>query len=676
MWRRAGLVFAATVALAQLWAGGALAERRVALVIGNSAYKHAAKLPNPVNDAADVGNALKKLGFEVDIATDLDKRAMDKVFNKFAKSALGADAAVFYYSGHGLQFEGKNYVVPVDAELDDPEDVRYELARVDDVLADLKNASGVRMLVLDACRDNPLAAQLKARVGGTRSSGVSRGLAKMENAEGTLIAYATQSEAVADDGSGRNSPFTGSFLKHVETPGLEIRTLFARVRQDVYNATGRKQLPELSNSVIGEFYLRQADGTVIANLPRPPEKAANAPAQPADEGGRSWIGVRVQPADQASGTGAKIVAIDERGPAKPAGLELTDVIVRFDGKDVRNPRDVGQAINSVPAGRSVEVVVNRGGAEVTRRIVVGRADDVTKATEQQLRTAAIAVAGNAADSCDRLTASPDDTRRPPGVAPVEAKALNVPLAKAACQAAIEAKPNEPRYHFQLARALRFSRDFDGARIAYERAAAVRYPPAVCALGFMHFFGTGYPAKNPEQAARFFEEAAQLGDPVCLNRAGLLYGRGEIVPRNPPKAALYYRKAAEAGNAGGMVNYGFALSRGLGVPQDFRAGRFWYEKAAALGNLTAKNNLVHHYAVGLGGFRPDPVRAAEMALAAYKEGNEVTRKWMVEENGRWLTPPAKRVVEERLFAQGLLKRRPSDRFDQQTFAALEALLVAK
>jgi uncharacterized caspase-like protein/TPR repeat protein len=676
MWRRAGFFFAATIALAQMWAGGALAERRVALVIGNSAYKHAAKLPNPVNDAADVGNALKKLGFEVDIVTDLDKRAMDKVFNKFAKAALGADAAVFYYSGHGLQFEGKNYVVPVDAELDDPEDVRYELARVDDVLADLKNASGVRMLVLDACRDNPLAAQLKARVGGTRSSGVSRGLAKMENAEGTLIAYATQSEAVADDGSGRNSPFTGSFLKHVETPGLEIRTLFARVRQDVYNATGRKQLPELSDSVIGEFYLRQADGTVIANLPRPPEKAANAPAQPADEGGRSWIGVRVQPADQASGAGAKIVAIDDRGPGKPAGLEVNDVIVRFDGKDVRSARDVGDAVGAVPPGRSVDMVVSRRGAEVTRRIIVGRADDVAKATEQQLRTAAIAVAGNPGDSCDRLTASPDDSRRPAGLSPVDPKSLNVPLATAACRAATEAKPTEARYHFQLGRALRFGRDFDGARGEFEKAAGVRYPAAVCALGFMHFFGTGYPVKDPQAAARLFEDAAQLGDAVCANRTGLLYRKGDLVPPNPAKAALYFRRSAEAGNHHGMVNFGFALSRGLGVPQDFRAGRFWYEKAAALGNLTAKNNLVHHYAVGLGGFRPDPVGAAEMALAAYKEGNEVTRKWMVEEKGRWLTPPAKRVVEERLFAQGLLKRRPSDRFDQQTFAALEALLVAK
>jgi uncharacterized caspase-like protein/TPR repeat protein len=676
MWRRAGFVFAATMMLAQMWAGAAMAEKRVALVIGNSAYKHATKLPNPVNDATDVGNALKKLGFEVDIATDLDKRSMDKVFNKFAKAALGADAAVFYYSGHGLQFEGKNYVVPVDAQLDDPEDVRYELARVDDVLADLKNASGVRMLVLDACRDNPLAAQLKARVGASRSSGVTRGLAKIENAEGTLIAYATQSEAVADDGTGRNSPFTGSFLKHVETPGLEIRTLFARVRQDVYNATGRKQLPELSDSVIGEFYLRQADGTVIASLPTQPEKVVNAPAQPADEGARSWIGVRLQPADQASGAGAKIVAIDERGPAKPAGLEVNDVIVRFDGKEVRLPRDVGDTLSATPAGRAIEMVINRRGGEVTRRIVVGRADDVAKVTEQQQRNAAIAIAGNAGDSCDRLTASPDDSRRPIGLPPVEAKALDVPLAKAACKAATEAKPGEPRYHFQLARALRFSRDFDGARVEYEKAAAVRYPPALCALGFMRFFGTGYANKDPSGAAILFEEAAQLGDAMCANRTGLLYGRGEIVPRNPVKAALYYRKAAEAGHAGGMVNFGFVLSRGVGVPQDFRAGRFWYEKAAALGNLTAKDNLVHHYAVGLGGFRPDPVRAAEMALAAYKEGNDVTRKWMIEEQGRWLTPPAKRIVEERLFAQGFLKRRPGDRFDQQTFAALEAFLVAK
>ncbi len=205
----------------------AFADNRVALVIGNSAYVRVPHLPNPVHDAEDVAAALRRSGFEIIVATDLDKAGMDEAMIKFARAARAADVAMFYYTGHALQFGGINYLVPVDAQLNDEADLR-RLVRVDDVIADMQQAKNLRILVLDSCRDNPLAEQLKRSIGTARSTSIGRGLAKIDSPEGMIIAYATQEE---------------------------IGTIFRRISADVYQTTHQAQLPELSLSLIGEFYL-------------------------------------------------------------------------------------------------------------------------------------------------------------------------------------------------------------------------------------------------------------------------------------------------------------------------------------------------------------------------------------------------------------------------------------
>jgi uncharacterized caspase-like protein len=244
----------------------AFADNRVALVIGNGAYARVPHLPNPVHDAEDVAAALKRSGFEIMVATDLDKAGMDEAMIKFARAARTADVAMFYYTGHALQFGGINYLVPVDAQLNDEADLR-RMVRVDDVIADMQPAKNLRILVLDSCRDNPLAEQLKRSIGTARSAGIRRGLAKIDSPEGMIIAYATQRGRTADDGDGRNSPYTTAFLKNVETKE-EIGTIFRRISADVYQTTHQAQLPELSLSLIGEFYL---NGKLqITATPAPP----------------------------------------------------------------------------------------------------------------------------------------------------------------------------------------------------------------------------------------------------------------------------------------------------------------------------------------------------------------------------------------------------------------------
>jgi tetratricopeptide (TPR) repeat protein len=229
-------------------------RRRVALVIGNGKYQFAAPLANPPNDAADIAQALRKLGFDVVEGRDLDRPGMDNAIRQFGRKLDDADIALFFYAGHGLQVNGKNYLVPVDAKLERPGDLALDAVDIGNVLAQMEAEKRVNLIFLDACRDNPLARSL-ARSLGTRSSAVGQGLASIQSAIGTMIAYATQPDNVALDGEGRNSPFTAALLKHIVTPGLEIGTLMKRVRADVIATTRQKQVPWDHSSLVGDVIL-------------------------------------------------------------------------------------------------------------------------------------------------------------------------------------------------------------------------------------------------------------------------------------------------------------------------------------------------------------------------------------------------------------------------------------
>src|ERR1700674_3427260 len=254
------------------------AEKRVALVIGNGAYATAPRLPNPRNDAEDVAASLKRAGFETVVGLDLDKAGMDDATIRFARAVRDADVALFYYSGHAMQFAGVNYLMPVDAKLSDEADLR-RMTRVDEVVADLQQARTVRILVLDSCRDNPLAEDLKRSIGLSRAASLQRGLARIDTPQGMIVAFATQAGHTAADGTDRNSPYTAAFLRHIETPD-EIGTVFRHVSADVYEATKHVQIPELQLSMIGEFYLHG-------------RAAADAPARAGpDDSERAWAAVK------------------------------------------------------------------------------------------------------------------------------------------------------------------------------------------------------------------------------------------------------------------------------------------------------------------------------------------------------------------------------------------------
>jgi uncharacterized caspase-like protein len=224
--------------------------RRVALVIGNSAYANVAQLPNPKRDAEKFAATLKSVGFSsVTIAEDLTQDGFNTALRKFARAADGADWALVYYAGHGLEVSNTNYLVPVDAALAVDRDLEYEAMPLDRVVRAVEGATKLRVVILDACRENPVDAKM-ARTTSTRS--VSRGLARVEPDGGTLIAYSAKAGQVAMDGDGENSPFVTALSNRMTTPGLEIGKMFRLVRDDVMAATGRKQEPFLYGSLPGD----------------------------------------------------------------------------------------------------------------------------------------------------------------------------------------------------------------------------------------------------------------------------------------------------------------------------------------------------------------------------------------------------------------------------------------
>ena len=255
------------------------AGTRLALVLGNSKYQNAPELANPANDAQDLATELRQIGFDVIEQHDASREAMAKAVHDFAEKLPGAQVALFFYAGHGLQMNGENYLVPVDAKVDTASDVRFNTINLTDIQAEMEGNGRTGIIMLDACRDNPFADKLAQ---GTRGIRIPHGLGRTEaSAQGSLVVYSTQPNNVAQDGTGRNSPFTAALLKHVTTPGLEVRQMISRVRGDVLAATDQKQTPWDSSSLVGDVYLASAPDTPAAQPAAAAVPLSPLPATPA-----------------------------------------------------------------------------------------------------------------------------------------------------------------------------------------------------------------------------------------------------------------------------------------------------------------------------------------------------------------------------------------------------------
>jgi Caspase domain len=236
--------------------GLALAEKRVALVIGNSEYENAAELANPANDATDIGVALRDLGFDVVVGIDLDNRGMRDKVREFGSALRGADVAMLFYAGHAMQVNGRNYLAPIDTRLEYESDLDFETIPLQFIQRQMEREAKTQLIFIDACRDNPLTRSFQAA---SRSNGAGKGLAEEKLAtSGILIAFGTSPDRVALDGTGRNSPFTRALLDHIRRPGIEISTLMTDVRVQVREQTNGEQIPWINSALLGRFYFNPA----------------------------------------------------------------------------------------------------------------------------------------------------------------------------------------------------------------------------------------------------------------------------------------------------------------------------------------------------------------------------------------------------------------------------------
>ena len=347
--------WAAVAAAAVLWsvlpvAAGAV--ERVALVIGNSAYEHTNLLRNPGNDARAVGEAFKRQGYSVTRLENADQSELRDALGNFKRAAGASDVAVVFYAGHGIEVDGRNFLVPVDAELAHDDDVEYQAVPLDLVMRAVRGARRLGLVMLDACRDNPFAKKMQS-AGATRNIG--RGLARVEPSGGTLVAYAAEDGKTAADGDGRNSPYTGALLAYLEEPGLEVSWLFRKVRAEVERTTGGSQTPIEYGKLPDEpIYLALAAAPIpkpkdtettgggTATTPLPPGDAAKAAYDTAKELGTvdAW---RIVVEDFPGSTYAKFA---QEQIAKLEGAKEPVVVAGGDPVDEETP--------AVPTPESVE----------------------------------------------------------------------------------------------------------------------------------------------------------------------------------------------------------------------------------------------------------------------------------------------------------------------------------
>lgn len=243
-------------------------EKRVALVIGNSAYTNVEALINPKNDAVEMSRQLKELGFLTVEGVDLDQRSFQEKIREFAQLAVDADLTLFFYAGHGMAVNGTNYLIPVDARMEDATALDWEAISVDFIAKQMQRSDGVSLIFLDACRNNPLARTLSRSMGKlSRSAEVSTGLARMDISNpgrGMAVAFATAPGEVALDGEGKHSPFTEALLANIGTPNRDITEVMSRVTGQVYSATNQAQRPWLNSSLTGRVVLNAVGTPEVA----------------------------------------------------------------------------------------------------------------------------------------------------------------------------------------------------------------------------------------------------------------------------------------------------------------------------------------------------------------------------------------------------------------------------
>ena len=492
---------------------------RLALVLGNAKYEAVPALDNPSNDAADLAQALRRVGFEVIEQRDANREAMAKAVRDFSQRLRGADVALFFYAGHGLQMNGENYLLPVDARIETAADVRFNTINLSDIQQEMEGNGRANIIILDACRNNPFAEKLSR--GGRGAT--TRGLGRIDaTGEGSLIVYSTQPNNVALDGAGRNSPFTEALLKYVGTPGLEVRQMISKVRGDVLQATDRRQTPWDSSSLVGDVYLAGAPSANAApSAPQPPAVQNMAPAP------------------------APVAALAPP-PAPPAqNIARAGAIPEIVGECDRLTMPPDQSSAAAPA-----IAVK---TDWNRAVVACEAAIKAEPNEPHFNFAlgkAYFYARNYFGAAHQLTIAADTLPEAQnalgylfakglGVVKNEQRAFELYTKAAAAGSGIAMQSLSGCYIDGVF----VKQDYGKALDWLEKAVEAGNADALQGIGNMYFNGQGVP-KDYTMAAQYFQQAADLNNGYALRFLANMYEVGLMGPPNPEKAGALRLRAEQ------------------------------------------------------------------------------------------------------------------------------------
>jgi TPR repeat protein len=636
--------FAAVTFAYALWSSPASANKRVVLAIGNSNYQNVPRLPNPSADAIAMAQMFKNAGFDfVDLQIDLGDAEFKRALRRFSDEANDSDTAIVFFAGHGMEVLGTNYMIPIDAKLADERDAPDEAIALDRILEAIDGAKRLRLIILDACRDNPFSVSMKRHIA---SRGASRGLAKVEpQASDTLIAYAARAGSTAEDGNGEHSPMTTALLHNLTVPGLDIRLAFGVIRDEVFKITNNRQEP---------FVYGSLGGGIISLVPQPSQPIAPDPITgPSGGPPPPSIGPSA-----ALTPGTTLERADTREqPVSPSALR-SDLVTDCDRlaahpSDEQRPPDVAGVfepeIDIVAALRACAEAVRQYPDVARFALDSGRIAHAQKDYAEALRYfekatgmgSRIAITETGIAYLNGESVARDYARARQLFEEADAKGdfLAVGLMGLLYQNGLGVSQDYARARQLYQRAadagnfpamnslgviyemgLGVTKDYTQARRWFEKAAAADNPEAANNLGRLYQNGWGV-AQDYAKARQFYERAATRGSPVAMYNLGILFGEGLGAPKDYAKARAWYEKAAAAGDAAAMDNLGVYYQNAFGGPRDYTQARLWYERAAAAGNAAAMNDLGSLYGRGLGVLQ-DNIQARQWYEKGAAAGNAV------------------------------------------------------
>jgi uncharacterized protein len=512
------------------------AADRVALVMGNGDYVHSTSLPNPVNDATDVSNLLRQLGFSVTTVLNGTYEDIRQAIRSFNIQVQGADIGLIYYAGHGMELAGENWLIPVDADLKSDLDVANSAISLKTIMQSVSRANGLGLVILDACRDNPFSSRMEhSKL--TRS--VERGFARVEPTTNVLVAYAAKDGTTAKDGDGRNSPYTAALLRNLNRPGLEVGRMFRNVRDDVMASSNRQQEPFIYGSLSSRAFYLNGNAT-----PSALSVDTQVSSKPKEEAEAVWIAIR-----------------------ESADADLFE-----------------QYLIKFPDGRhSIEAH-----ERLSRLRLASECDRLAKSLSDrdQTRTAAAAKGKDSAphpakDACEQAAKEfPDAARYAFEAGRVSEAQKDYPRAQQHYEKAVVlgSAPAAFRLGLLSSESDRLPMNYAKAREWFEKAADQNISAAMFNLGLLYETGRGGP-QDYSKAYEMYAKAAANGDRRAMRNLGSAYETGHGAPQDYGESMRWYKKAADLGDWDAMISIGKLYERGLGVAKSRPAAREWYEKAS-------------------------------------------------------------------------------------------------